>query len=115
MSFQQIISVYRVKAQFDEEEASRQNLNAEQALEAEHKAEEAMAKAEKEMAAATTEEEKQSALKAGKKAKKAALKNKEKRLRSTLKAAVNLRSKPRIDAGIEEAKDALPEIPSEFS
>ena len=104
-----------MKAQFDEEEASRQNLSAEQALDAEQKAEEAMAKAESEMAAATTEEEKEKAKRAGKKAKKAALKNKEKRLRSTLKAAMNMRSKPRIDVGVEEAKEALPEIPGQLT
>ena len=70
-----------------------------------------MVKAETEMAAAGDEEDKEKAKKAGKKAKKAMLKNKEKRLRSTLKAAMNMRSKPRIDAGVEEAKEALPEIP----
>ena len=103
-----------MKAQFDEEEATRQNMNAEQALRAEQLAQEEMEKAEQEMASATTEEEKEKAKKAGKKAKKTALKNKEKRIRSTLRAAVNLRSKPRIDAGIEEAKEALPEIPSKL-
>lgn len=73
-----------------------------------------MVKAETEMSAATTEEEKEKAKRAGKKAKKAVLKNKEKRLRSTLKAAMNMRSKPRIDAGVEEAKEALPEIPGQL-
>ena len=111
LNFKYFHSVYKIKAQFDEEEASRQNLSAEQALDAEQKAEEAMVKAETEMAAAATEEDKEKAKKAGKKAKKAMLKNKEKRLRSTLKAAMNMRSKPRIDAGVEEAKEALPEIP----
>eukprot|EP00111_Clytia_hemisphaerica_P002008 TCONS_00005679-protein len=104
--------MHKVKATFDAEEASRQSLNAEQALEAEHAAEAEMERAQQQMAEANTEEEKEKAQQAGQKAKKTALKHKEKRLRSTLKAAIKLRNKPRIDAGVEEAKEALPEIPA---
>jgi len=107
-----IYLVHDYKERYDKEEASRQSANAEHALESERAADEEFEKTEQQLANATTEEEKEQAKKASSKAKKKALKYKERRLRSTLKAAANLRSKPRIDASVEEAKAALPEIPS---
>ena len=98
----------------NEEEASRQNLNAEKALCAEQLARQELEKAEQEMAAASTEEEKEKAKKAGKKAKKTVLKHKKTRLSCTLQAALNWQSKQKIDAGIVDAKEALPEIPSTY-
>lgn len=103
--------VHEFKEKKDSEEALKQSENAEAAFEAERAAEEEAANAAKALEAATSEEEKAKAEKAKRKAKKQALKMKEKRLRATLKSSCKLRSKPRIEAAVDESKEALPEIP----
>lgn len=107
--------MHKIKTKNDSEEASKQSQNAEDAFEAEKAAEEEIARATTALETATSEEEKKKAEKAKRKAKKQALQMKEKRLRATLKASCRLRSKPRIDAAVGEAKEALPEIPGIFT
>lgn len=104
--------VQEAKAKRDKEEAAKEEENADAALEAESRAQEELQKAELAMQQAESEEEKKKAQEAKEKAEQEALKNKENRLRLSLRAAVKLRKRPKIDVTVVEAKEA--EIPSEI-
>lgn len=105
--------VQETKAKRDAEEAAKEEENADAALEAETRAQEEFQKAELAMQQAQSEEEKRKAQEAKEKAEQEALKNKENRLRLSLRAAIKLRKRPKIDVTVVEAKEA--EIPGEIS
>jgi len=98
--------VHEAKTKHDAIEAAKEVENADEAGLAESKAEDEVEKAELSLQQATSEEEKLIAEQAKLKASEEALKFKEKRLRLTLRAAVKLRNKPRIDVAVVEAKES---------